>query len=67
LTGRKISDLEKISLYPAKHFIMAEDKIKKAIVTIKYELEDRINSLKKSGKNLDADRCAVYVIRYGNA
>jgi excinuclease ABC subunit B len=56
LTGRKISDLEKISLYPAKHFIMAEDKIKKAIVTIKYELEDRINSLKKSGKILEAER-----------
>jgi len=56
LTGHKIADLEKISLYPAKHFIMAEDKIKNALSTISYELEDRLNFLKKNGKVLEAER-----------
>jgi len=56
LTGKKISDLERISLYPAKHFIMAEDKIKNALSTINYELEDRLNFLKKNGKILEAER-----------
>jgi len=56
LTGKKISDLERISLYPAKHFIMAEDKIKNALSTINYELEDRLIFLKKNGKILEAER-----------
>ncbi|MFA5007799.1 MAG: excinuclease ABC subunit UvrB, partial [Candidatus Omnitrophota bacterium] len=56
LTGHKISDLERISLYPAKHFIMAEDKIKSAFTTINYELEERLNFLKKNGKILEAER-----------
>jgi excinuclease ABC subunit B len=56
LTGHKIADLEKISLYPAKHFIMAEDKIKNALSTINYELEGRLNFLKKNGKILEAER-----------
>ncbi|MDD4955014.1 MAG: excinuclease ABC subunit UvrB [Candidatus Omnitrophica bacterium] len=56
LTGRKISDFERLSLYPAKHFIMAEDKIKNALITINYELEDRLNFLKKNGKILEAER-----------
>ncbi|MDD4183333.1 MAG: excinuclease ABC subunit UvrB [Candidatus Omnitrophica bacterium] len=56
LTGHKIADLEKISLYPAKHFIMAEDKIKNALSTISYELEGHLNFLKKNGKVLEAER-----------
>ncbi|MCK9614847.1 MAG: excinuclease ABC subunit UvrB [Candidatus Omnitrophica bacterium] len=56
LTGKKIADLERISLYPAKHFIMAEDKIKNALSTINLELESRLNFLKKNGKILEAER-----------
>lgn len=56
LTGHKVSDLERISLYPAKHFIMGEDKVKSALVTIGYELEERLNFLKKKGKVLEAER-----------
>ncbi|MDP2922128.1 MAG: excinuclease ABC subunit UvrB [Candidatus Omnitrophota bacterium] len=56
LTGKRITDLEKIGIYPAKHFIMAEDKIKAALQTIDWELEDRRKFLHKNGKILEAER-----------
>jgi excinuclease ABC subunit B len=56
LTGKKISELERISIYPAKHFIMGEDKIKAALQTIECELKDQLNFLHKNGKNLEAER-----------
>jgi excinuclease ABC subunit B len=56
LTGKKISELEKISIYPAKHFIMAEDKIRMALQTIDWELEDRLKVLHKNAKILEAER-----------
>lgn len=56
LTGKKIADLEKIGIYPAKHFIMGEDKIERASKTITWELEDRLRFLQKTGKLLEAER-----------
>jgi len=56
LTGKKIADLDRVNLYPAKHFIMAEDKIKNALSTINLELEGHLNLLKKNGKILEAER-----------
>jgi excinuclease ABC subunit B len=56
LTGKKNSELEKVGIYPAKHSIMGEDKIKRALKTIKWELEDRLNYFKKRGKILEAER-----------
>ncbi len=56
LTGKKISELDKAALYPAKHFIMSEDKIDKALQTIKIELEQRLSHLQKTGKIVEAER-----------
>ena len=56
ITGKKICEIEKTGIYPAKHFIMAEDKINSAIKTIQWELEDRLNYFKKQGKILEAER-----------
>ncbi|MFH1503967.1 MAG: excinuclease ABC subunit UvrB [Candidatus Omnitrophota bacterium] len=56
LNGKKIIEFEKIGIYPAKHFIIKEDKIDKAIQTIKAELKDRINFFKEQGKVLEAQR-----------
>jgi excinuclease ABC subunit B len=56
LTGKKLNELERIGIYPAKHFIMQEDKIQHALKTIAWELEDRLNYFKKQGKILEAER-----------
>ncbi len=56
LTGKKISDLVKCAIYPAKHFIMGRDKVENALATISRELADRLEFLKKENKLLEAQR-----------
>jgi excinuclease ABC subunit B len=50
------NDVEAFYLFPAKHFIADKDATKKAIKSIQDELKDRLKSLKKAGKNLEAER-----------
>jgi len=45
ITGNIVDDLDYIFIYPAKHFVISEDKRKRAIVSIKQELEDRLKEL----------------------
>jgi excinuclease ABC subunit B len=45
ITGNKIDDLDYIFIYPAKHFVIAEDKKARAIKLIKQELEQRLPQL----------------------
>lgn len=56
LTGEKVSDLEKIGIYPAKHFMIGQEKVSIALKTIEWELNDRLNFLKKQDKILEAER-----------
>ena len=56
ITMKKITSLEKVGMYPAKHFIIGEDKIESAIKTIQWELEDRLKFFKKKGKIVEAER-----------
>jgi len=56
LTGEKISKLDKIGIYPAKHFIIEEDKIGYASKTILNELGERLSFLEKHGKIIEAQR-----------
>lgn len=53
---RRISDVDKIALYPAKHFLASKDSIEPAKKTILWELEDRLKVLNKEGRNLEAER-----------
>jgi excinuclease ABC subunit B len=56
LTGKQISRIKKIAIYPAKHFLISGDRIESAIKSIEWELEDQIRSLKSKGKILEAQR-----------
>ena len=56
LTGAVINDRKFISIMPASHFVTSEEKLKKAIINIKEELEDRLKYFKESGKLLEAER-----------
>lgn len=51
-----ISEPQAFFLFPAKHFITADDQLERAFTSIKSELEDRLDELKKEGKILEADR-----------
>ncbi len=56
LTGKEINRLEKVAIYPAKHFLISKDRIEEALKSIKWELDDRIKLLQSQGKLLEAQR-----------
>ncbi|MCM8773249.1 MAG: excinuclease ABC subunit UvrB [Candidatus Omnitrophica bacterium] len=56
ISGKKVFDLDKVCIYPAKHFIMQEDKIISALKSIQWELEDRLNYFKRLGKIVEMER-----------
>ncbi len=56
LNSKVISKLDKISLFPAKHFMVSDTQIEAALVSIKEELKQRLKILKKEGKVLEIHR-----------
>jgi len=49
-------DLKQIIILPAKHFMTPEDRMKKALKTIRAELKTRLAELKKQKKEMEAYR-----------
>jgi len=56
VSGEVLSSLEKIAIYPAKHFIVSGDRIEAAISSINAELNDQLEALKNKNKLLEAQR-----------
>ncbi len=55
-TGEVIRPEQDLFIYPAKHFVMPEERIAAAIDSIKQELEERLEVLRNHGKLLEAQR-----------
>ena len=56
LTGVVTNNLKNISIFPASHFVVSDDKLHAAIERIKIELKDRLQELKENNKLLAAER-----------
>ena len=56
LTGKTIMEKDALVIYPAKHFVMPQEKIDLAIESIEEELKGRLQELKRTGKILEAAR-----------
>ena len=56
VTGEIVRELPTVAIYPAKHYIAAEDKLKQAISDIEGELADRLQFFKSQEKYLEAQR-----------
>lgn len=56
LTGKTINIIKNVTIFPASHFVTSEDKLNKALVSIKEELEDRLTYFKENNKLLEAER-----------
>jgi excinuclease ABC subunit B len=56
LTGEILNEVNSIEVYPAKHFVTAEEKVQVAVKTIEAELEERIAQFKEEGKLIEAQR-----------
>ena len=56
LTGEIYSEPGQIEIYPAKHYIASEARLKQAITDIEKELDDQINYFKANERLLEAQR-----------
>ncbi|MDP1553675.1 MAG: helicase-related protein, partial [Methanobacteriaceae archaeon] len=56
LRGKKIQQLERTMIFPAKHFVIGEDKLKASLNDIKEELKERLLVLNSQNKLLEAQR-----------
>ena len=59
LTGSVLEKKAEMYIYPAKHFVLPEERIKGAVEAIAAELEERLKQLKNQGKLLEAQRLAA--------
>ena len=58
VTGKVISNMNVISIFPATHFVMNSEKKDEAIRRIENELEERIKYFNDNNKPLEAERIA---------
>ena len=58
LTGQVHASLEHVSIFPASHYVVAQEKIREACKKIEEELEERVRYFKGEDKLLEAQRIA---------
>jgi excinuclease ABC subunit B len=56
VTGELLGERDEASIYPAKHYITQEDKLKESMAEIQAELEERLAWLRAKEKLLEAQR-----------
>ncbi len=56
LTGTILKNMKNVSIFPASHFVVSDEKLHSAIERIKLELKDRLEVLKSENKLLAAER-----------
>ncbi|MEM6363938.1 MAG: excinuclease ABC subunit UvrB [Planctomycetota bacterium] len=58
-TGETIKTIDHVYIYPAKHFVMPEDRIQRAIRVIREELHQQLETFQSHGKLLEAQRLSA--------
>jgi excinuclease ABC subunit B len=56
LTGEHLGNLERLEMYPASHYVTGDERMKRAMVAIEEELQQRLAWFQKEGKLLEAQR-----------
>jgi excinuclease ABC subunit B len=56
LTGEYVESKDELTIFPAKHFITPEEKLRRAILAIEVELDERLRYFREHGKLLEAQR-----------
>lgn len=56
VSGKTIASLERIAVYPAKHFITSSPMVSEALENIRQELEERLKYFREKNKLLEAER-----------
>jgi len=55
-TGEELHELQKVSIFPAKHNVTRRETLDRAIPLIQKDLKERYDQLRKIGKNIEAER-----------
>ena len=59
LTGEEAKRLEELYVYPAKHFVMPQERVAAAVGDIEAELAERLEQFRQEGKLLEAQRLSA--------
>ena len=58
LTGEVKDELKHVAIFPASHYVVDRENIKRAVADIEDELEERVKEFKRNDKLLEAQRIA---------
>ena len=58
LTGEVKDELKHVAIFPASHYVVDRENIKRAVADIEEELEERVKEFKRNDKLLEAQRIA---------
>ena len=58
LTGEIKGELKHVAIFPASHYVVDKDNIKRAVCDIEEELDERVKEFKRQDKLLEAQRIA---------
>jgi excinuclease ABC subunit B len=56
VSGNVLEKKENLDIYPAKHFVLPDERIKESVESIQTELDERLARLREQGKLLEAQR-----------
>ncbi|MEA3217255.1 MAG: excinuclease subunit [Acidimicrobiia bacterium] len=56
VTGERVQSLTELVVFPATHYVAGEERMKKAIVRVEKELQERLAVFESQGKLLEAQR-----------
>ena len=56
VSGETILEMDELSIYPAKHFVMPEDAVPRAVGAIQEQLDEQLERFRIQGKVLEAER-----------
>ncbi|MBU3688083.1 MAG: excinuclease ABC subunit B [Acidimicrobiales bacterium mtb01] len=56
LTGENLRDLNEVIVFPATHYVAGDERMRRAVLGIETELQERLAAFEKEGKLLEAQR-----------
>ena len=56
LTGEKLSELTEVMVFPATHYVAGDERMRRAVIGIEAELQERLAWFEAEGKLLEAQR-----------
>ncbi|MEE8320195.1 MAG: excinuclease ABC subunit UvrB [bacterium] len=58
LTLKSTKEVDEVSIFPASHYVIPQDLMERAVVSIREELDERVDYFKKSSRLIEAQRIA---------